>query len=163
CPPGAPEWFVHAREQMTLTNLGPHFNAALAAWTRIEAACKFENPQHKLTHLKRPREITQWINGGRGRKQTPPTVDKPGRFEAEWWAWWDSLQPEWRVRGEDGNWMSGEFGGEGEWDDMLLHWGQNGTLSIIAGLYFWGCAVMDQPELLGRWEVAVNDVAWILE
>jgi hypothetical protein len=59
--------------------------------------------------------------------------------------------------------MSGEFGGEGGWDDRLLHWGQNGILSMIAGLYFWGCAVRDQPEVLGRWEFAVNDVAWILE
>ncbi|KAJ7791600.1 hypothetical protein B0H14DRAFT_2244995, partial [Mycena olivaceomarginata] len=162
CPPG-PEWFVHAWGQMTETNLGPHFHAALAAWGRIETACKYQNPAHKLSAAKRPRAITTWINGARGRKQAAPTVEKPERFEVEWWAWWDSLQPEWRVKGDDGTWVSGEFGGEGEWDNALLHWGPNGTLSIVAGLFFWGCAVVDQPELRARWEFAVNDVAWILE
>jgi hypothetical protein len=89
-------------------------------------------------------------------------VTNPAAFEKEWYKWWDSLQPEWRVKGEDGKWETGEMYG-GKWDDELMVWGPNGTLSIIAGLYFWGCAIADSPALCTKWEVAVNDVSWILE
>jgi hypothetical protein len=39
---------------MTLRDLGGHFNAALAAWIRIEAASKFETPAHNLSAKNRP-------------------------------------------------------------------------------------------------------------
>ncbi|KAJ7800486.1 hypothetical protein B0H14DRAFT_3490662 [Mycena olivaceomarginata] len=42
CPTGAPTWFVDARRQMTAVGLGCHFDALLAAWTRIEDASRFE-------------------------------------------------------------------------------------------------------------------------
>jgi hypothetical protein len=89
-------------------------------------------------------------------------VTNPAAFEKEWYKWWDSLQPEWHVKGEDGKWETGEMYG-GEWDDELMVWGPNGTLSIIAGLYFWGCTIADSLALRTKWEVAVNDVSWILE
>ncbi|KAJ6584540.1 hypothetical protein B0H19DRAFT_1058947 [Mycena capillaripes] len=34
---------------------------------------------------------------------------------------------------------------------------------VVAGLYFWGCAIVDLPDLQDNWEVAVQDVSWILE
>ncbi|KAJ7886251.1 hypothetical protein B0H14DRAFT_2245019, partial [Mycena olivaceomarginata] len=102
CPANAPDWFINARNELTRENLGPHFHAALEAWTRLEAACKFESPSHKLSATNRPEEIFKWINGARGLKQRAPTVEDPERFARQWWSWWDLLQPEWRVRDAEG-------------------------------------------------------------
>ncbi|KAJ6505488.1 hypothetical protein C8R45DRAFT_817264 [Mycena sanguinolenta] len=163
CPANAPEWFSQAREQVTAKYLGPHFNAVLAAWTRVEAACKFENPAHKLSPKNRPAMVGTWITGARGKKQAPPTVrmEEVPALELDFWKWWGSLQPEWRVKGANGSWVIGEEYG-GEWEDALLHWGVNSTLSVVACLFFWGCAVCESSDLCARWETAVHDVAWIL-
>jgi hypothetical protein len=37
------------------------------------------------------------------------------------------------------------------------------VLSIVASLYFWGCAVHKKPELHASWDAAVGDVVWVLE
>jgi hypothetical protein len=50
-----------------------------------------------------------------------------------------------------------------EWGP-LYQWGVNGTLSIVASLYFWGRGVVDgEDALLREWEAAVVDVTWMLE
>ncbi|KAJ7456321.1 hypothetical protein B0H11DRAFT_1673126, partial [Mycena galericulata] len=162
CPAKAEKWFVHALQQMTETDLGGHFNAALAAWTRIEAACRWENPPHKLSAKGRPEHVGRWIQGARGQRASAPLVTDVVAYARIWWDWWDSLQPEWRKKGADGRWVTGESYG-GEWDDKQLHWGQNGMLSVVASLYFWGCAVVDTPGSRDEWELAVNDASWIME
>ncbi|KAF7335856.1 hypothetical protein MSAN_02332100 [Mycena sanguinolenta] len=141
-------------------NLGPHFHGALNAWTRLEVACKFESPSHKLSTTNRPDEIAKWITGGRGLKQRAPRVENPQKFAGQFWAWWNLLQPDWRTKGDDGRWVTERYG---EWDDKLLHWGPNGLLSVLAGVYFWGCAVVDMPDMQDEWVRAVEDVSWILE
>jgi hypothetical protein len=45
----------------------------------------------------------------------------------------------------------------------LYQWGVNGILSLVASLYFWGCAVYEQVELRTQWEQAISDVVWMLE
>jgi hypothetical protein len=45
----------------------------------------------------------------------------------------------------------------------LLVWGKNGHLTLVASLYFWGCAVLGSRTLHLDWEAAVLDVTWILE
>jgi hypothetical protein len=71
------------------------------------------------------------------------------------------LQPEWRVRGSDGKWAIQES--YGEWEDALLVWGNNGHLTLVASLYFWGLAALKSTTLRSSWEAAVIDVTWILE
>ncbi|KAJ7178512.1 hypothetical protein C8R43DRAFT_850889, partial [Mycena crocata] len=162
-PPRAPDWFTWAFGQITEPHLGPHFIAAVAAWTRLETACKFEQPTHRLSTEGRPGEVGIWIGRGRGRKGGSPTVTDPAAFGLIWWGWWDALQPTWRVKDADGRWALGEAR-VGEWEDPLLHWGPNGLLSVLAGLYFWGRAIpKSEPQLLHDWELAVFDVSWILE
>ncbi|KAJ7856843.1 hypothetical protein B0H14DRAFT_2257617, partial [Mycena olivaceomarginata] len=162
CPEQAPDWFINAYREVTRTNLGAHFNAAVAAWMRIEAASKFQNPKEALSSKGRPKIIADWIGGGQGQKQAALVVKNGKKFGKEWWKWWDGLQPEWRLRREDGLGLTGENSGEGEWGDtQLIYWGQNGTLSIVAGLFFWGLAVMNDSELRGEWEITVNDTVWI--
>ncbi|KAJ7105443.1 hypothetical protein C8R43DRAFT_906590 [Mycena crocata] len=164
CPPKAAAWFSDAHTQMTAVDLGYHFNALVAAWTRVEAASKFKAGPTNLPKPGRPTQVSAWIGGGRSARSGKTKVTKVETFEKEWAVWWDSLQPSWRKRDTDGTWsVVGGYGSDGkEWGD-LTQWGVNGTLSLVAGLYFWGCAVQDQPTLHNRWEAAVLDVGWMLE
>jgi hypothetical protein len=147
---------------MTKVNLGAHFNALLDAWTRSEAACQFENPRAALPKSHRPEQIAHWIKDARGNRNRPdPSVKNTAQYETEWWAWWDSLQPEWRTRHADGSWVVGGPYGK-DWD-TLAYWGENGVLSVVAALYFWGCAVQTGGDAQERWELAVNDVSWVFE
>ncbi|KAJ7712966.1 hypothetical protein DFH07DRAFT_974848 [Mycena maculata] len=69
CPPRAPDWFCHALGEMTKRDLGPHFNAVLVAWIRIEAGCDLEShpSQGVLSSKGRPEHVGQWIQAARGR------------------------------------------------------------------------------------------------
>ncbi|KAJ7178674.1 hypothetical protein C8R43DRAFT_872285, partial [Mycena crocata] len=164
CPPKAQDWFVHAWGQVTKQNLGPHFNALLTAWTRIESACKFDNTGPGIpSHPKRPAQVGRWITGARGKRKTKGLhVTNTDEYVVGWHIWWDSMQPKWRTKESDGKtWETGGAYGK-DWE-LLSAWGQNGMLSVVACLYFWGLAVMDASDKVGAWEVAVNDAAWVCE
>ncbi|KAJ7144888.1 hypothetical protein C8R43DRAFT_1130311 [Mycena crocata] len=140
CPAKAPEWVQHALTQVTQPDLGAYFNAAVAAWLRLEKACGFKSPSHRLSTDHRPTEIQKWI------KTESARGDRPNQLREE-------MVDVWEVGGA-----------YGEWDNALLHWGPNGLLSVLAGLHFWGVALLDSTDgLRDDWEGAVNDVSWILE
>jgi hypothetical protein len=163
CPPQAAEWFAHAFGELTKENLGPHFNALLDTWVRVEAACKFENPpKYALPKNGQPEQVDRWIKDAHGHRKRPnPTVKKVQQYEKEWWGWWNTLQPAWREKDAEGSWVVGGAYGK-EWDSVG-YWGENGVLSVVASLYFWGCAVQDGGVGLDRWEDVVNDVSWVFE
>ncbi|KAJ7882979.1 hypothetical protein B0H14DRAFT_3751569, partial [Mycena olivaceomarginata] len=120
CPPKAPEWFVDAHARMTKIDLGCHYHALVAAWTRMEKASRFEHgpPSHNLPTKFRPKQVGVWI--GRSRRGTEPTVDDPAAYAVQWQAWWDSLQPAWRKKDDDGQWsVTGGYGEGGrEWGPL---------------------------------------------
>ncbi|KAJ7457539.1 hypothetical protein B0H11DRAFT_1738317 [Mycena galericulata] len=163
CPPKAPEWFVEGHAAITKVDLGPHFDALVAAWTRLEAASCFQNGPTNLPSRGRPKQVGTWIAGGRGKRGKEPKVTDPAAYAVEWQAWWDSLQPAWREKGLDGRWSwETGYGADNEWG-ALMQWGVNGSLSILASLYFWGCAVVDDPAGRVAWDAAACDVGWMLE
>ena len=157
---------MEARSEITKVDLGCHFHALVAAWTCVEAASRWENSGTNLSSKGRPKQVGNWIATGRGKRGTPPRVADPVAFAQEWANWWDSLQPEWRVKRKDGTWSTdGGYGKDGKDWGPLYQWGVNGTLSILAALYFWGCRIVDDKSAERKevWEAAVNDVVWILE
>ncbi|KAJ7784200.1 hypothetical protein B0H16DRAFT_1446458 [Mycena metata] len=163
CPTNAAAWFVDAHAQMTKKSLGPHFDAVVAAWTRVEAASKYAQGPTNLTKKNRPQQVTNWI--ARGRKGGDTAVTDPAAYAAGWQLWWDLLQPEWRAKDDDGAWLTSSVYGpdDGEAWGHLFQWGTNGTLSIVASLYFWGLGVRNDAVHHAVWEKAVLDVGWMLE
>ncbi|KAJ7801523.1 hypothetical protein B0H14DRAFT_2615197 [Mycena olivaceomarginata] len=117
CPASAPAWFVDARGDITREGLGPHYNAVIAAWTRMEQASRFEQGPTNLTSKGRPKQVGAWITNARGKHGTTPAVPDLATYAVEWQGWWDSLQPEWRRKEGDGRWSVTEGYGEGgrEW------------------------------------------------
>ncbi|KAK7008539.1 hypothetical protein R3P38DRAFT_2791506 [Favolaschia claudopus] len=161
CPSNAAKWFTDAHAAMTRVNLGCHFSALVAAWTRVEVASRFQHSPSNLSAKLRPKQVSAWISNGR---RTESVVDNPARFAKEWQAWWDSLQPSWRVRETSGEWsITRGYGANGREWGPLYHWGVNGVLTIVASLFFWGRAVESDAELRILWETAVLDVVWMLE
>jgi hypothetical protein len=150
---------------MTKEHLGCHFNAVLAAWIRVEAASKYESGPTTLSKTGRPEIITTWISRLRGKRACDTTIADPAAYAVTWQGWWDTLQPKWRKKDADGAWsVTGRYGVNGNEWGPLYQWGVNGTLTLIASLFFWGCAVrQSDDEMYALWEKAVLDVGWMLE
>lgn len=149
---------------MTEQNLGSHYDAVVEAWTRLEVASRYEAGPTKLPRPGRPDPVTNWINGAQGKRPALTAVTKPSEYEVIWHAWWSTLQPSWRKLETDGTWsVAGGYGADGKEWGPLYQWGVNGTLSIVASLYFWGCAVQEDYTQRLAWEAAVLDVSWMLE
>ncbi|KAJ7666212.1 hypothetical protein DFH06DRAFT_985083 [Mycena polygramma] len=166
CPAGAAQWFTQAHSQVTKEDLGCHFHAVLEAWTRMEAAAKYESSTVKLPKTHRPAQVDTWISRARGKRPADTTVHNPAAYAVGWQKWWDSLQPKWRTKDADGSWSTSDpYGGPNsqEWGNLYT-WGANGTLSVVVSLYFWGVAVsQSEGEAQSLWEKAVLDVGWMLE
>ncbi|KAJ6607967.1 hypothetical protein B0H10DRAFT_1816811, partial [Mycena sp. CBHHK59/15] len=94
----------------------------------------------------RPKQVGVWIAGGHWKRGKEPQVTDPAEYAVEWQGWWESLQPEWREKGQDGQWVWGAYGKDDDWGRMM-QWGVNGHLSLLASLYFW--AVRWSMILLG--------------
>jgi hypothetical protein len=97
CSSNVPAWFVDGHAAVTEKDLGCHFHVLVAAWTRIEAASRFEHGPTNLPSKYHPKPMSEWIAKGRGSHR--PTIADPGAYAAQWRTWWDSLQPAWRKKG----------------------------------------------------------------
>jgi hypothetical protein len=119
----------------------------------------------------RPREVSEWVRAGRGlrsrsKKAYHAVIADVAEYAQRWGSWWKSLQPEWRKRGSDNRWeILDHYPDECEWGTLASQ-GQNGCLSLVASLYFWGMArpVGDgNAGVWSEWDWAVQDVLWMME
>ncbi|KAJ7160678.1 hypothetical protein C8R43DRAFT_881334 [Mycena crocata] len=170
----APAWLRDNVRVLTDMDLGCHYRALVETWIRLEERFGFdENPRSGLSKAARPTAVTEWIGSGRGLRKKGPYdagVTNLDAYAKEWQGWWDSLQPKWRTRLEDGTWeRPEEYSKKWDWDELWFP-GQNGCASIVASLYFWGSA----KQALGGaggwneknqslWEQALHDVVWMIE
>jgi hypothetical protein len=166
-PAHAPAWLRDSVALFRTEELGCHFTSVLAALVKVETVFGFDEETYGVLRAdSRPDPINKWIKGGRTTKTTKiPPVKNVAKYAAQWQQWWDILQPEWRRRDGEGNWLTGgeaEYGGDNQWCELDKP-GPNGCLSVVAGLYIWGVC-KDQPDdVKAHWTEAVQDVAWILE
>ncbi|KAJ7159880.1 hypothetical protein C8R43DRAFT_881611 [Mycena crocata] len=166
-PENAPNWLREVVHWLLERDLGCHFTALVAALVQLETAFKFDDGNEaRLPVGSRPTPVTNWISRGRVSKtQKIPQVANVAKYAEQFMLWWDELQPEWRKRKKDGGW---EFGGDvaygkpDEWGELDVP-GQNGCLSVVAGLYIWGTCDNQSADVTARWELAVLDVTWMLE
>jgi hypothetical protein len=165
-PENAPNWLKAGIAWLTKQDLGCHYRALMVALIQLEAKYGFDPANNgSLGTANRPTQISLWIRGGRGsRMKFPPTINRINKYATQWALWWDGLQPAWRERGDDGHWrIDSGWGPHDQWDPLEAP-GQNGCLSVVASLYFWGLYNAKQPaHLQETWERAVLDVTWMLE
>ncbi|KAJ7595930.1 hypothetical protein C8J56DRAFT_741546, partial [Mycena floridula] len=101
--------------------------------------------------------VSWWVSKKRVLK-LPPNLPKTNEFANIWWAWWSSLNPEWRTRSNNGHMMSE---GSGSWE-MLLVPGPNGMLNVLACLCWWHLSGKDMSTD-SDWLSAIKDVTWALD
>ncbi len=86
-------------------------------------------------------------------------ISKPNVYAAQWQRWWKAINPDWcypikgnqLARKESGDWECLQVGGP------------NGTVSIVASLWFWRERTPDTSPALQSWQNAVKDVSYALQ
>ena len=162
--PAWPTWFANAYGTLKNKNIGPLFSALLPLYVELEARANFEVGGHTSGFRKgdRPDEVSWWI--GRGRKGEP-TIKDVDVFDRRWWSWWKGLQP----LSQQVATVKGLLGGDHrltevqeDWDVLRKH-GQNGFLTVLSTLAWWGGSINGKPvENFASWLAAVNEVHWVL-
>lgn len=149
-----PDWVAKVTSLFESTNLGPEWAALLSGWFKFEEQAGFQD-SGKLGTRRRPRAVSDWIQ----RARTPtfrPEITDVDEFAADFTAWWQSLQPEWRCSG------NGEAArDDGDWKDIRRS-GVNGLVSVVAALFFWGNAIQPAGDRVD-WLEALGDVTYVFE
>ena len=162
--PAWPTWFANAYETLKNKNLGLIFLALLPLYVELESCTNFDIGGTTTGFRKgnRPDEVSWWIGRGREREPTIKNVDV---FDKRWWSWWKGLQPPSRQVAAVEGLLSGEHRlveVEEDWDVLRKH-GQNGFLTVLSTLAWWGGSINGRPvENFASWLVAVNEVHWVL-
>ncbi|KAJ3965931.1 hypothetical protein EV361DRAFT_809875, partial [Lentinula raphanica] len=161
-------WFFDAFHYLH-ADLGPQYNALIRLWVAFERKSSFDTP-HKLAGLaaaKSPVVLSFWR---KNRRRLLPKVDESGlcspEFVAELWAWWATLQPQWRSVDNDGKPLPFEDFG----DDMapLNKHGKNGWLCLLVCVKWWGNGLQtlldnEQVSQTKDWLVLVADMTKMLQ
>ncbi|KAJ7893223.1 hypothetical protein B0H13DRAFT_1474817, partial [Mycena leptocephala] len=159
CPEGAPGWVKNAYREISREFIGAAYEEVVEAWIELEKLYGFVVGNNTLKGGERPKEVTQWVRDGRGRTMPMIPITDLGKFENGWWKWWTALQPSWR-----GSWRGRTESARGKpadasWEKLAVP-GQNGLLSVVATLYWWGYAEkkagMDARST--GWEDAMKEV-----
>ncbi|KAJ7825522.1 hypothetical protein B0H13DRAFT_1657908 [Mycena leptocephala] len=163
CPSAAPPWFRHGFGEISREDIGELYEGLLEAYVQLEKHYGFVTKQKGVSREGRPTQVDDWVKDGRGRTMQLRPIGDLNSFETSWWRWWTSLQPEWR-----GAWRGRTTTGTAvvlgaQWEKLAFP-GQNGMLSVVATLYWWGCTeqVRGMPPSNG-WQEAITDTTWVLK
>ncbi|KAJ7615075.1 hypothetical protein DFH06DRAFT_1013683 [Mycena polygramma] len=166
CPVDAPPWVKDAYQEISREPIGPRFEEMVDAWLRLEKSYGFVQGNGTLRTKDpkdRPGEVKEWVRDGRGRTMAVIPIPNRAAFEQKWWKWWTALQPSWRGswRGRSSSAPCAPQGGG--WESLAVP-GRNGLLSVVATLYWWGCAEKKDgiEARSAEWEEAAAEVISVL-
>ncbi|KAL1698292.1 hypothetical protein EV121DRAFT_218423 [Schizophyllum commune] len=165
CPADAAAWFRDNFEVFDRPELGGVYLKLLGAWQALEAKNEFDIG--KGTRLRDPRKppvLKAWIQAGRApRTKKIPDIADVDAFAKQVWIWWASLQPEGREVDAEGLAQPSRDVVD-DWGAALGVRGQNGMLSVVACLCWWGLANNEaQRASDGLWCRLVEDATWVCE
>ncbi|PBK59714.1 hypothetical protein ARMSODRAFT_854145, partial [Armillaria solidipes] len=155
-----PPWFRQARQYLGHFKLGKEWEQLLTVFTILEGRRKFVTGGKALRSEGRPAVIATWIQNARNRD--PKKIGPIPAYAALWWAWWRSLQPEWRELTGVGPFKADGLVMDRSWPELETpKSGVNGMYSVVASLAWWGVHLGDDAEVRAEWALAVADVTFV--
>ncbi|EIW81620.1 hypothetical protein CONPUDRAFT_154151 [Coniophora puteana RWD-64-598 SS2] len=185
---GAPQWFCKALDYLRAADSLPSadrqkvsqgkkseisdrqgwtlplaYTHLLEEYLVLEKSSDFSHGKGSATALEtqhRPDQIATWIKNGRA-SSCRPTLRDPQQFAKGWWAWWAHIQPQWRHIAAPSDSVAPRLSREdGDWSAFDKP-GQNGFLSVIVALKWWGSETSESSKD-PLWEAAAEDVRWVM-
>ncbi|KDR81130.1 hypothetical protein GALMADRAFT_136178 [Galerina marginata CBS 339.88] len=156
----APKWFSTALAMFRHEDVGSseRWKAMVDTWATFEAQSGYTEVS-RLKSTKRPTAVAEWIQ--RARSPTwRPVIKNIDEYGASFVDWWTALQPDWRLSDDKRTILSKHVGGD--WA-VLSRPGVNGLVSVVAALFYWGCAVQAANEGQEAWLAAVEDCLTVYE
>ncbi|KAH8802322.1 hypothetical protein DL96DRAFT_1475715 [Flagelloscypha sp. PMI_526] len=146
CPDDAEGWFSDAYQGLrdgvkTHDRFGRIFVEIFRTWIITEAKFRFQNPSRGFAKAKRPAELNKWIGNGRWRT-THRLTQSSKTFGTELMAWWATLTPATDITADS---SCEEIRASGDWKRARAP-GNNGFLSVVMGLKWWGGQIRDGDE-----------------
>ncbi|KAJ3756601.1 hypothetical protein EV361DRAFT_780988, partial [Lentinula raphanica] len=161
-------WFFDAFHYLQ-ANLGPQYEALVTLWLAFERKNHWRNP-YKVSGFpadKTPAVLLLWKKNSR---RPLSEVERSGLcspdFIAQTWAWWASLQPQWRSIDKEGKPLPfSEF--EGDMARLETH-GKNGWLCLLVCVKWWGKGLQntlfdDQESRINDWLAIIADMQKMLQ
>lgn len=100
-PEDAPAWLRANCAYLTKVALGPEYVDLVGTVVRLEEHYGWEDGRKGLEKNGRPQILMKWIGNGRewGGKTKDFALEENEveDFVKTWWAWWEDLQPSWRI------------------------------------------------------------------
>lgn len=156
-PESASSWIKqHAQRFLDFEVMKDHrttWTTLIHNWVRVEEAQDFQTPQDGFSATGRPAAIGVWIQNARKKNMFVP-IESRARFLADWFDWWEHINPEWRERDGTGCLI---LGGDGAWDGMFKP-GKCGFLLVLeclVGLHQYAC--------VESFEESLKDVEWTVD
>ncbi|KAJ6503159.1 hypothetical protein C8R47DRAFT_968874 [Mycena vitilis] len=158
-----PAWMLHAFGELTREPIGQLFATLVTAWVELERSYSFAFGTATLKATHRPAEVKKWIADARGKTLAVVPITNMGKFVESWWKWWTVLQPSWRGSARGQREGLPAAAPDADWSQLVVP-GQNGLLTVMATLYWWGCAEKGtgMAERSQGWEEAARDVLSVL-
>ncbi|KAK0488215.1 hypothetical protein EDD18DRAFT_1359904 [Armillaria luteobubalina] len=129
-------WLPSAVQYLMDPNLGSEWLNLLAAWQVLEALISQRGSPSKGqlgANTSRPSSLTTWLQN----RHYNVYPQLPASFSAEFLAWWNALQPDWRCS-ETGPLPEANY--SCSLRKALWKGGPNGLLTVLIGLMWWGQA-----------------------
>ncbi|CAK5265236.1 unnamed protein product [Mycena citricolor] len=119
-PAKAPDWLVTHARVLSQIDLGIHYQNLVNTSMWLEAAFGFfgDNYHAPVPTKSRPAALEKWV-ANKGTEL--PKIKGSKTFATKWRAWWQSLQPDWRVLDSLGRYAKGGdvlYGKDTEWGDL---------------------------------------------
>lgn len=163
-PHDAPKWLSRAVRLLDI-NLGPSWIKTVELWYAREESFDFlDKGRFPDKEKSRPDAVAKWQKNDRNPLWRPGSLQLE-TYSKQFWDWWLAIQPKRRVN---------ERTRRSTRDEALLDKGAFnihgglGMLQVIAALFFWGNAIVEDRKAGGHagedgsWAEAVEDVFWVM-
>ncbi|KAK0237353.1 hypothetical protein EDD85DRAFT_953352 [Armillaria nabsnona] len=152
---GPLQWHQESLMAMQDQSLGPTWLSLIKKWYKLESdMCKVKaTTEGKYPLGKRwPQELTKWLDRSRCFDAELFIADA-SRYGMQLVDWWNQLNPAWRCSNDNSGLLKPDYSKPLK---CLQKGGRQGIITVIFGLFWWGCVCRGTEQL---WFQMVEEVS----